>query len=171
MESLVFERESLINKGGAQNRSIFSLLHQLVTYSRPTCNLYFLTLSLWQGNKFGCRTSYSFHFKRFPITFHAANLMFPLYVIFMPCTRFRVNLHSIVSWMSMKSLLETSTVSDILLSLFFPFWTSRCFLPWWSNSRSNRGISSNDLFIGYQGCVCHVGVGILICSILIGLSD
>ena len=81
------------------------------------------------------------------------------------------------SWMSRNSLLETSPIPDIFLSLIFPFWTSRCFLPWESNSISNRGVSSNNPFfyisnkIWCKGCVHHAGVGIIIYSIFIGLSD
>ena len=34
-----------------------------------------------------------------------------LYVFIMSCTRFRVNLHSIVAWMSRNSLLKTGAIS------------------------------------------------------------
>ena len=36
-----------------------------------------------------------------------------LHVIIMPHTRFRVNLHSIVAWISGNSLLETSAISEV----------------------------------------------------------
>ena len=35
-----------------------------------------------------------------------------LYVLIMSCTRFRVNLHYIVAWMSRNALLETGAVSN-----------------------------------------------------------
>ena len=38
----------------------------------------------------------------------------PLHVIIMSRTRFIVNIHSIVAWMSWNSLLKTDTISDVL---------------------------------------------------------
>ena len=41
------------------------------------------------------------------------SISFSLYVIIMSRTRFRVNLHSIVAWMSRNSSLETSAISEV----------------------------------------------------------
>ena len=42
---------------------------------------------------------------------------FLLYVIIMLPTSFRVNLHSIVAWMSRNSLLETGVVSEVRVTV------------------------------------------------------
>ena len=45
--------------------------------------------------------------------------LFWLYVIIMSRTRFRVNLHSIVAWMSRKSLLETGAIFEVYVNSTF----------------------------------------------------
>ena len=74
------------------------------------CNYWFLTI-------FTVSCLYKFIALIIEISFKESNDKFYFWVyVIMSCTRFRVNVHSIVVWMSRNSLLETGAIAEILVT-------------------------------------------------------
>ena len=83
---------------------------------------------------------------------------------------------TLYSFLNVKELLAWNKHDTWYLTVtYFSILNFKMLSTWGSNSRSNIGVSGNDPFIDIsnkircQGCVRHAGVGIIICSILIGL--
>ena len=113
--------------------------------SRPWSHLMVLNIGplLWESRALTTRSllkymefdwvwlaSYHRKFRSYEISCQVFGFYLLLYAVIMSHPRFRVNPHSIVAWMSRNSLLETGTISEVLLTSLAKWLSVRLQTKW-----------------------------------------